>query len=245
MMIEMNDDRNMQTVKHLIIPTTMLRIIKPICRMRIIIVVFTWYLHLLSSSSLVLSLSIHRHRVSSLHRSMIQSRTSIRHHNYDAKIILSVQLYSQSKDDSEIESQRLKAKAEELRQQIQKLEEQLISQRKTIIRREDDSKTKEQQPTQGRSLKNKRILVIGANGRLGSMVVRYLLRNYPEVGEVVAAVHYVGTASTRGYGRLSYEVGAEDGVGTIGPIWNADDRDATFMYSNDMKSYNLQKLVCP
>lgn len=156
---------------------------------------------------------------------------------------------SPSNDDSELESQRLKAKAEELRQQIRKLEEQLNSQRKSIQRNNDNTvrgttDTMNITPSiPRRSLKNKRILVVGANGRLGSMVVRYLLRNYPELKEVVAAVHYVGTASTRGYGRLSYEVGAEDGVGTIGPIWSADDREASFMYSNDMKSYNLQKLV--
>jgi hypothetical protein len=148
---------------------------------------------------------------------------------------------SQTNDNSESESQRLKAKAEELRQQIRKLEEQLNTQRKTkpdsikvVMDENEDSR---------RSLRNKRVLVIGANGRLGSMVVRYLLRNHPEVLEVVAAVHYVGTASTRGYGRLSYEVGAEDGIGTIGPIWSADDREATFMYSDEMKPYNLQKLV--
>lgn len=94
------------------------------------------------------------------------------------------------------------------------------------------------------SLKGKRVLVAGANGRLGSMVCRYLLRNYPGV-EVVAAVHYVGEDSptARGYGRLSYEVGAEDGVGSIGPAWNADERTATFQYDAEtMGGYNLQNL---
>ena len=92
------------------------------------------------------------------------------------------------------------------------------------------------------SLKNKKVLIVGANGRLGSMVTRHLLRNYPEVGEVVAAVHYVGEATTRGYGRLSYEVGAEDGVGSIGAAWS-EEREATFQFSDEMKSYNLNKLV--
>jgi hypothetical protein len=73
------------------------------------------------------------------------------------------------------------------------------------------------------------------------MVTRYLLRNHPEVKEVLAAVHYVGEASTRGYGRLSYEVGAEDGVGTIGAAWS-EDRNAYFEYSDEMKDYNLNKL---
>ncbi|KAI2509859.1 hypothetical protein MHU86_4570 [Fragilaria crotonensis] len=94
------------------------------------------------------------------------------------------------------------------------------------------------------SLRKKRILVLGANGRVGSMVCRYLLRNHPEIEELVAAVHYVGENSptARGYGRLSYEVGAEDGVGTIGPAWSADDRTATFRFSDEMKDYNLNKI---
>ena len=157
---------------------------------------------------------------------------------------VSFRIASQSRDDSENESQRLKAKAEELRQQIRNLQEQLNSQRKTNRRIIKEENKIDDDPSQvRRSLKNKKILVVGANGRLGSMVVRYLLRNYPELAEVRAAVHYVGTATTRGYGRLSYEVGAEDGIGTLGPIWNADDREATFMYSDEMKPYNLQKLV--
>jgi len=73
------------------------------------------------------------------------------------------------------------------------------------------------------------------------MVTRYLLRNHPEVKEVLAAVHYVGEATSRGYGRLSYEVGAEDGVGTIGAAWS-EDRNAYFEYSDEMKDYNLNKL---
>ena len=57
---------------------------------------------------------------------------------------------------------------------------------------------------------NKRVLILGANGRLGSMVTRHLLRTHgKETKEVLAAVHFVGQATTRGYGRLSwYEVGA-------------------------------------
>jgi hypothetical protein len=66
-------------------------------------------------------------------------------------------------------------------------------------------------------------------------------RNNPKT-EVVAAVHVVGENSptARGYGRLAYEIGAEDGVGSIGPAWSADDRVASFEYTSDMESYNLQ-----
>lgn len=72
------------------------------------------------------------------------------------------------------------------------------------------------------------------------MVCRYLLRNNPNT-KVLAAVHYVGDSSSRGYGRLSYEVGAEDGAGTIGAPWS-EDRNASFMYTDEMKDYNLQNL---
>jgi hypothetical protein len=59
----------------------------------------------------------------------------------------------------------------------------------------------------------------------------------------VAAVHTVGENSptARGYGRLSYEVGAEDGIGRIGPAWS-DSTTATFEYSDEMKDYNLQNI---
>jgi hypothetical protein len=90
------------------------------------------------------------------------------------------------------------------------------------------------------------VLVVGANGRLGSMVTRYILRNHPEVKEVVAAVHYVGQATSRGWGRLSYEVGAEDGQGYIGSAWSPEEeRNARFEYTEAMKDYNLQNLVSP
>ena len=109
-------------------------------------------------------------------------------------------------------------------------------------RYDDDDEDDER--TEGNSLRDMRVLVVGANGRHGSMVVRRLLRNHPELREVVAAVHYVGTSSTRGYGRLSYEVGAEDGIGTIGPAWGGDDEsNARFVYDpNVMSGYNLNKL---
>jgi hypothetical protein len=141
----------------------------------------------------------------------------------------------------EEEAARLQKKAEELREQIRKMEESL-----------GDSRPRNYEvPTQpavamqdkGMSLQNKRVLVVGSNGRLGSMVCRYLLRTYPTT-QVVAAVHYVGENSptARGYGRLAYEVGAEDGIGRIGPAWNSEERTATFQYTDQMKDYNLQNL---
>jgi len=145
------------------------------------------------------------------------------------------------------EAEALRSKAEELRDQIRKMEEQLESSSLRSNNNEEYIKIPEKDGDDdimdGKSLKNKRVLVVGANGRLGSMVTRYLLRNHPEVEEVVAAVHYVGQATTRGYGRLSYEVGAEDGVGTIGAAWSPEEeRNARFEFSDEMKSYNLQNL---
>jgi hypothetical protein len=146
------------------------------------------------------------------------------------------------------EAELLRSKAEQLREQIRAMEEQLP--RSSISNNNDEYIQIESDDAssvleEGKSLKNKRVLVVGANGRLGSMVTRYLLRNHPEVKEVVAAVHYVGEATTRGYGRLSYEVGAEDGVGTIGAAWAPEEeRNASFEFSDAMKDYNLQNLVC-
>ena len=150
----------------------------------------------------------------------------------------------QPSDAGNDEAARLNAKAKQLREEIQKLENALgaDSRPRSIYRPVQTSVAVEEET--GMSLRNKRILVVGANGRVGSMVCRYLLRNHPEIEELVAAVHYVGENSptSRGYGRLSYEIGAEDGVGTIGPAWSADDRTATFKFSDEMKDYNLNKI---
>ena len=148
-------------------------------------------------------------------------------------------------DDSlnDDEAARLRRKADELRNQIRSMEEQLGDERKRNYEVPPPTQTAVQEQRTGKSLRRKRVLVVGANGRLGSMVTRYLLRNNPDT-EVVAAVHYVGenSSTSRGYGRLSYEVGAEDGVGSIGAAWSAEDRVATFEYTDDMKDYNLRNL---
>jgi nucleoside-diphosphate-sugar epimerase len=157
-------------------------------------------------------------------------------------------------NNAEEEAGRLRRKAEELRAEVRKLEMMMDDDRtrrgitKPIRNGDDDgnygSDDDDGDGTKGKSLKGMRVLVVGANGRLGSMVVRHLLRSHPEVKEVVAAVHYVGTASTRGYGRLSYEVGAEDGIGTIGSAWSGEDEStARFVYDPKvMSGYNLNKL---
>ncbi|KAL3779446.1 hypothetical protein HJC23_012723 [Cyclotella cryptica] len=156
------------------------------------------------------------------------------------------QLPLSNNDDNEDEAARLRKKAQDLREQVRQLEALMGDERKSRYPPSpfdpaDESSTT---TTTGKSLKNKRILIVGANGRLGSMVTRHLLRSHPEVQEVVAAVHYVGQATTRGYGRLSYEVGAEDGRGSIGAAWSGEDeRNASFEYDAEvMGGYNLNKL---
>ena len=149
----------------------------------------------------------------------------------------------------EEEAAKLRRKAEELRSQIRDMENKLDNYR--FARRPLPSSQRRPPPLDAddgdgeKSLKNKRILIIGANGRLGSMVARRLLRSHPEVKEVVAAVHYAGQASTIGYGRLSYEVGAEDGKGTIGPAWDDEESSNASSFTFDprvMSNYNINKL---
>ena len=157
---------------------------------------------------------------------------------------------NRNNDDANEEAARLQKKAQELRAQIRQMEDQIGQERrerynKNSQKPNNDSDGNEEEITPNeKSLKNKRILILGANGRLGSMITRHLLRSHPEVKEVVAAVHYVGEASTRGYGRLSYEVGAEDGIGSIGAAWSSEDeRNASFKYNPEvMDGYNLNKL---
>mmetsp|Transcript_3700 Transcript_3700/g.8520 ORF Transcript_3700/g.8520 Transcript_3700/m.8520 type:complete len:402 (+) Transcript_3700:35-1240(+) len=158
-----------------------------------------------------------------------------------SRITSSSSLESQSGSDEE-EASRLKKQAEDLRDQIRKMEENLDRKPRTEYQAPVATMPEEEEE-QDMSLKKRRVLVVGANGRLGSMVCRHLLRNNPQT-EVVACVHYVGEDSptSRGYARLSYEVGAEDGVGNIGAAWSGEDRVATFEYADYMKDYNLQNL---
>lgn len=147
----------------------------------------------------------------------------------------------ESPSQADAEASRLRARAEELREEIRKAEAELGDSRgREYTAPPPDPSTAVAEP-KGMSLKKKRVLVVGANGRVGSMVCRHLLRTNPET-EVVAAVHYVGERTSRGYGRLSYEVGAEDGRGTIGSAWSSEDRNASFEYVDEMADYNLQNL---
>ncbi|KAL3804956.1 hypothetical protein ACHAWO_005472 [Cyclotella atomus] len=144
-----------------------------------------------------------------------------------------------SLSSSKEEADKLRQKAASLREQASLLESSLNRPLPPSSSQPNDNDSNSQQR---KSLKNKRILITGANGRLGSMITRHLLRSHPELSEVIAAVHYIGSATTRGYGRLSYEVGAEDGIGSIGPVWS-EDRDATFTFDREtMGGYNLDKL---
>jgi hypothetical protein len=146
----------------------------------------------------------------------------------------------------ENEADRLKAQAEALREQIRKMEQDLPQDRRRQPPPPFVPSARTASPTTTSLLDDQRVLVVGANGRLGSMVCRHLLRQHPELKEVVACVHVVGENSdtSRGYGRLSYEVGAEDGIGSIGPAWSAaDERTASFEFDVEtMTDYNLQKL---
>ncbi|KAG7373283.1 NAD dependent epimerase/dehydratase family protein [Nitzschia inconspicua] len=148
-------------------------------------------------------------------------------------------------NNNQNEAERLRAQAEALREQIRKMEKDLPQdRRRPQPPAESTTASRSKPPTS--LLDNRRVLVVGANGRLGSMVCRYLLRQHPELKEVIACVHVVGENSdtSRGYGRLSYEVGAEDGIGSIGPAWSSsDERTASFEFNVEtMTDYNLQKL---
>lgn len=91
------------------------------------------------------------------------------------------------------------------------------------------------------------VAVAGANGRVGSMVVRELLRNHPQVQ--VRALVRDATQAYQGYGRLSYEVGAEDGKMEIKSAFRIDDESGRFASPATMefdeevqRSYGLDRL---
>ena len=90
------------------------------------------------------------------------------------------------------------------------------------------------------------IAVAGANGRVGSMVCRELLRNHPQVS--VRALVRDASNPWEGYGRLSYEVGAEDGKMDLRPAWQMGEEGrfaapATMEFDADVQSgYGLDRL---
>ena len=173
--------------------------------------------------------------------------SQLKSYHQQRSIIISSLPAVSDENSNDYEAQKYQEKADQLREQIRQMEKKIDSDNPRrnnnalyIKEKKVDNDTEEE----GKSLKNKRVLILGANGRLGSMITRHLLRTHPELKEVVAAVHYVGEATTRGYGRLSYEVGAEDGIGTIGAAWSPEDeRNASFQYDPEtMSGYNLNKL---
>ena len=167
---------------------------------------------------------------------------------------------SEAKNEQEEAADRWKQQAKELREQIQKMEAEMPDkpvdpERAAALKAAQEAAAKaaasmasSRRPAKGEPvslLDGKNILMVGSNGRLGSMVCRRLLRQYPEIANVVAMVHVVGENSetSRGFGRLAYEVGAEDGRGSIGPAWSAEDRTATFEFDEEyMTPYHLEKL---
>lgn len=80
------------------------------------------------------------------------------------------------------------------------------------------------------------VFVAGANGRLGSRVVRMLLRRGCRVRAAVR-----GTEKVEDYSRLSYEIGAEEGLGDIQAPWVRKSVEMTA--TEEMKEYGLGQLI--
>ena len=90
------------------------------------------------------------------------------------------------------------------------------------------------------SLEGKTVVVCGANGGVGSQCVRELLRAKGGPAEVRALVR--DTDEVESYSRLSYETGAEEGVGSISAPWVS--REISFEFSEERQSdYGLEKLT--
>lgn len=84
-------------------------------------------------------------------------------------------------------------------------------------------------------LKGKQVLVAGANGRLGAQVVRELLRRGCSVRATVRS-----SDDVRDYERLSYEIGAEEGLGDIQAPWVR--KTVEMSGTAEMASYGLERL---
>ena len=136
----------------------------------------------------------------------------------------------------EAKADELAAKAAALREEVSALEEEMQpvweEQRK---RREAEAEAEAAaagggvDETGAPTLDGRTVLVVGANGVFGSKVVRKLLRENKGVS-VRAMVTDVDKLES--FGRLSYESGAEDGQGTISPVWM--DRTISFEFTPEM-----------
>jgi len=85
------------------------------------------------------------------------------------------------------------------------------------------------------ALAGKLVLVAGGNGRLGSQVVRELLRRGCSVRATVRS-----SDDVRDFERLSYEVGAEEGLGDIQAPWVR--KTVEMSGTAQMASYGLGRL---
>ena len=94
-------------------------------------------------------------------------------------------------------------------------------------------------PTGGARLPACTIAVAGANGRVGAMVVRELLRTEPAVS-VRALVRT--TSRLEGYARLSYEVGAEDAQYSLRPAWALADEGGLAWQTKATFDEDVQKV---
>ena len=94
-------------------------------------------------------------------------------------------------------------------------------------------------PTGGARLPACTIAVAGANGRVGAMVVRELLRTEPAVS-VRALVRT--TSRLEGYARLSYEVGAEDAQYSLRPAWALADEGGLAWQTEATFDEDVQKV---
>ena len=86
------------------------------------------------------------------------------------------------------------------------------------------------------AFKGKVILVAGGNGRLGSQVVRELLRRGCSVRATIRS-----SDAVRDYARLSYEIGAEEGLGDIVAPWVR--KSVQMTATAQMGTYGLGRLT--
>lgn len=91
------------------------------------------------------------------------------------------------------------------------------------------------------------VAVAGANGRVGAIVCSRLLRDHPQV--TVRALVRKASEAYQGYGRLSYEVGAEEGEIDLRPAWEWNEEAGRFAApaqvtfdASTVASYGLDRL---
>jgi len=138
---------------------------------------------------------------------------------------------------------KLLGKAQTLRDEAAALELEVAPAREAAAAaREAEAAASRPPPLTSPSLRGRTVMVVGANGAVGSLVVRSLLRDTDAACVVAVLKTSSNVPTSMEISKLSYEVGAEEGDGEIRAPWI--ERNVKMEFNQERQGgYNLDRLV--